>query len=95
MSDMPIGRKALYVSVRFVLHVALGLFLTCSLEFSLSTMLSFKCAVDFLVIITNSSKSRRVTVQMSSKSASRNLAVILLKYRSQRNPLRESIDIRD
>ena len=37
MRDMPIGRKTLHVSVRFVLHEALGLFLTCSLEFSLST----------------------------------------------------------
>ena len=44
MCDMPFGRKALYVSVRFVLHEALGLFLTCCLEFSLSTMLSFKRA---------------------------------------------------
>ena len=47
MRDMPIGRKTLYVSVRFVLHEALRLFLTLSLEFSLSTMLSFKCVVDF------------------------------------------------
>ena len=46
MRDMPIGRQTLHVSVRFVLHKALGLFLTCSLE-SLSTMLGFKCAVDF------------------------------------------------
>ena len=42
MRDMPIGRKTLHVSGRFVFHEALGLFLTCSLEFSLSTMLSFE-----------------------------------------------------
>ena len=47
MRDMPIGSKTFHVSVRLVLHEALGLFLTCSLESSLSTMLSFKCAVDF------------------------------------------------
>ena len=36
-------------SVRFVVHEALALFLTRSYEFSLSTMLSFKCtcAIDF------------------------------------------------
>ena len=47
MHDMPIGRKTLHVSVKFILHEVLELFLTCSLEFSLSTMLSFKCVVDF------------------------------------------------
>ena len=32
MRDMPIGHNTLHVSVRFVLHKVLGLFLTCSLE---------------------------------------------------------------
>ena len=44
--DMLIGLK----HFMFQLHLfseALGHFLICSLEFSLSTMLSFKCAVDF------------------------------------------------
>ena len=69
-----IGRRTLRVPVRFVLHEALGLFLTRSLEFTLSTMFSFKCAVDFSS--NNSSKIRhRVTVQLSIKSACRNLAI--------------------
>ena len=73
MSDMLIWRKTLHALVRFVLNEALGLFLTCSLEFSLSTMLSFKCAVDFSS--NDLSKIRRITVQLSTKSARRNLAV--------------------
>ena len=74
MHDMPIGRKTLHVSVRFVLHEALGLFLTCSLEY-ISLLCSVSSVPSIFLVINNSSKIRHVTVQMSSKSAHRNLAV--------------------
>ena len=65
MRDMPMGCKALHVSARFVLHETPGLFLPCSFEFSLSTMLSFKFAVD--LSSNNASKIGLVTVQCSQK----------------------------
>ena len=74
MRDMPFGRKALQVSVRFVLHEALGLFLTCSLE-SVCLLCSVSSVPSIFLVINNSSKIRRFTVQMSSKSARRNLAI--------------------
>ena len=74
MRDVPFGRKVLHVSVSFVLHEALGLFLTCSLE-SVCLLRSVSSVPLIFLVINNSSKIRRFTVQMSSKSARRNLAV--------------------
>ena len=92
MHDMPFGCKAHHVSVRFVLHEALGLFLTCSLEFSLSTMhAQFKVSSvpSIFLVVNNLSKLCRVTVH--PKALAEILPFKLLHYRRQRNPLRDSI----
>ena len=91
MRDMPIGRKTLNVSVRFVLHEALGPFLTNSLEFSFSTMLSFKCAVDFFSNGNSSKIHRCVRVSCPPKALAEILPFKLLQYRRQRNIFRDSI----
>ena len=86
MRDMPFGRKALHVSVRFVLHEALGLFLTCNLESvcllrSVSSVPSITTRANFVV-------SR---YRCPPKVLAEILPFKLLQYRRQRNPLRDSI----
>ena len=87
---MPIGLKTLHVSVRFILHKALGLLIFSLAVMNNSLLCSvFKCAVDFLVI-NNSSKIRRV-YRCPPKVIAEILPLKLLQYRRERNPLRDSI----